>query len=85
VAQLKGVIISQRKYALDILEIGLINCKPIDSPMDSNQKLMRDQGELFSNPKRYRRLVGKLIYLTETRPDLYYPVGVESIYAKMSH
>ncbi|XP_014491791.1 uncharacterized protein LOC106754289, partial [Vigna radiata var. radiata] len=78
VAQSKeGVIISQRKYALDILEeTGLTNCKPIDSPMDSNQKLMRDQGEPFSDPERYRRLVGKLIYLTITRPDLSYPVGI---------
>jgi len=42
------------------------NCKPIDSPMDSNHKLMRDQGKLFSNPERYRRLVGKLSYYNKT-------------------
>jgi len=37
VAQSKGVIISQRKYALDIFEeTGLANCKPIDSHMDLN-------------------------------------------------
>ena len=53
-----GVIIAQRKYALDILEdTGMANYKPIDSPMDSNQKLTRDQSELFSDPERYRRLV----------------------------
>ncbi|KOM28000.1 hypothetical protein LR48_Vigan477s002700 [Vigna angularis] len=87
VAQSKdGVIISQRKYALDILEeTGLTNCKPIDSPMDPNQKLMRDQGELFSDPERYRRLVGKLIYLTITRPDLSYPVGVVSQFMQNPH
>jgi len=34
--------------------------------MDPNQKLMIDQGELFLDPERYRRLVGKLIYLTIT-------------------
>jgi len=63
----------------DILEItSLTNFKPIDSPMDSNQKLVRNQGELFLEPKRYRRFVGKLIYITITRPDLSYPVGIVS-------
>nr|KYP44454.1 hypothetical protein KK1_034031 [Cajanus cajan] len=80
VAQLKeGVVISQRKYALDILkETGLENCRPIDSPMDPNQKLMMYQGEIFLDPKRYRRLVGKLIYLTITRPDISFAIGVVS-------
>ena len=42
VAQSKdGIIISQRKYALDILkETGMSDCRPIDSPMDPNQKLL---------------------------------------------
>jgi len=80
VAQSKeGVVISQRKYALDILkETGMIDCKPVDCPMDPNQKLMAEQGEAFSDPERYRRLVGKLIYLTITRPDLSFTVGVVS-------
>jgi len=82
----EGVIISQRKYALDILEeTRLTNTKSIDSPMDSNQKLTRDQGELFSDPERYRRLVGKLIYLTITRPGLSYLVGVVSQFMQNPH
>jgi len=85
VAQSRGVIISQRIYALDILEeTGLTSCKPIYSSMDSNEKLMRNQGEIFSNLERYRRLVGKLIYLTITRPNLFCSAGVESIYAESS-
>nr|KYP68976.1 hypothetical protein KK1_022626 [Cajanus cajan] len=61
VAQSKeGVVISQRKYALDILkETCLENCRPIDSPMDPNQNLMMDQGEIFLDPERYKRLVRK--------------------------
>ena len=36
-----GVVISQRKYALDILEEnGMLDCKPIDTPMDPNVKLV---------------------------------------------
>jgi len=82
----EGVTISQRKYALDILEeIGLKNCKPIDSPMDSNQKLMKDQGDHFPDLKRYRRLVGKFIYLTITRSDLSYPMGVVSQFMQNPH
>jgi hypothetical protein len=80
VAQSKaGVSISQRKYALDILEeTGMLDCKPIDTHMDPNVKLLSDQGETFSDPGRYRRLVGKLNYLTMTRPDISYAVSVVS-------
>jgi len=53
VAQLKdGVVISQRKYALDILqETCMIDCRPVASPMDPNQKLTIEEGELFSDPE----------------------------------
>ena len=74
-----GVVISQRKYAMDILEeTGLMNAKPIDTPMDPNAKLMPGQGEPLSDPERYRRLVGKLNYLTVTRPDISFAVSVVS-------
>ena len=45
-------MVSQRKYAVDILETGMTNSRPIDSPMDPNQKLMACQGEPNSDPKR---------------------------------
>jgi len=52
VAQSKESVVSQRKYACDILEVtGLANCKPIDSPMDPNQNLKVNQGEIFSRSK----------------------------------
>ena len=75
-----GVVLSQMKYALDILEkTGMLNCKPIDTPMDPNVKLVPGQGELLGDPGRYRRLVGKLNYLTITRPDIYFPISVIAI------
>jgi hypothetical protein len=46
--------------------------------MDPNKKLLKDEGELFEDPARYRRLVGKLNYLTITRPDISYAVNVIS-------
>ena len=73
------ISISQRKYALDILEeTGLIDCKPADTTMDPNVKLLPDQGEPYSDPWRYRRLVGKLNYLTLARPDISFLVSVVS-------
>ncbi|RVW70040.1 Retrovirus-related Pol polyprotein from transposon RE2 [Vitis vinifera] len=63
-----GVVLSQRKYALDILEeTGMLDCK-----------LVPGQGEPLGDPGRYRRLVGKLNYLTITRPDISFPVSVVS-------
>ncbi|XP_040868949.1 uncharacterized protein [Glycine max] len=74
-----GVVISQRKYALNILEeTSMQNCRPVDSPMDPNLKLLADQSEMCPDPERYIRLVGKLIYLTITRPDISFAVGVVS-------
>nr|KYP58227.1 hypothetical protein KK1_004521 [Cajanus cajan] len=63
----------------------MLDCKPIDSPMDPNQKLMADQGELFTDLERYKRLVGKLIYLIITRPDLSFTVGIVSQFMQAPH
>ncbi|RVW78818.1 Retrovirus-related Pol polyprotein from transposon RE2 [Vitis vinifera] len=66
-----------RKYALDILEeTGMLDYKPVDTPMDPNVKLIPGQGEPLGDPGRYRRLVGKLNYLTITRPDISFPGSV---------
>jgi len=74
-----GIVISQRKYALDLLEeTGLLNSKSVETPMDPNVKLLPSQGELLSDLEKYRRLVGKLNYLTVTRPDISFAVSVVS-------
>ena len=73
------VVISQRKYTLDILtDTGMLDYKPVDTPMDPNVKLVPSQGELLRDLGRYRRLVGKLNYLTITRPNISFPVSVVS-------
>ena len=68
---------------LDILEeTGLLGSKPVETPMDPNVKLYEDQGELLSNPERYHRLVGKLNYLTITRPNIPFAICVLSHFMK---
>ena len=70
---------SQRKYVLDILkEKGMLDCKPVDTPMDPNVKLIPRQGEPLRDPGRYRQLVGRLNYLTITQPNISFPVSVVS-------
>jgi len=64
---------------LDILEeTCLWNAKPVDTPMDPNVKHLPNQGEPFLDSGRYRRLVGKLNYLTFTRPNIFFAVSVVS-------
>lgn len=67
---------SQRKYILDLLgEVGLLDCKPVDTPMMPNYKMEETQDQVPANKERYQRLVGKLIYLSHTRPDIAYAVS----------
>jgi len=70
-----GTILNQRKYVLDILQdAGLTSVKPAKFPLPKGLHLTVDTGDLLSDPSAYRRLVGRLLYLTLTRPDISYSV-----------
>lgn len=73
----KGISVCQRKYTLGLLEdAGLLVCKPSQIPMDPNGKLCSDSTEpVLDDPAAYRRLVGRLMYLTITRPDITFAVN----------
>jgi hypothetical protein len=76
----KGIVLSQRKYVLDLLgETGMLGCRPASTPIDPNHKLCAESGDPV-NKETYQRLVGKLIYLCHTRPDISYAVSVVSRY-----
>jgi len=55
-----------------------MNSKSVDTPMDPNVKLLPNQGEPFSVPEKYRRLVEQLNFLTITHPDIFFAVSVVS-------
>ena len=74
-----GISLCQRKYALDILSsTGMLACKPVSVPMDPSVHLRKDTGTLLPSVKPYRELIGRLLYLTITRPDITFAVNYSS-------
>ena len=81
----EGLYITQAKYASDLLaRVGLTDNKTVDTPVELNAHLTPSGGKPLSNPSLYRRLVGSLVYLTVTRPDISYAVHQVSQYLSAS-
>jgi len=75
----KGIHMCQRKYTLDILnETGMVNNKPCQTPLMSDIKPLFDTNKPSCNADSYKRLIGKLLYLTNSRPDINYSVHLLS-------
>ncbi|XP_059310206.1 uncharacterized mitochondrial protein AtMg00810-like [Lycium ferocissimum] len=73
------VFVSQNKYASDLLKrFGLVDCKFAATPMNLNEKLQQEDCTERANARSFRSLVGGLIYLSHTRPNISYSVGVVS-------
>lgn len=69
------VLISQRKFTVDLLKkFDSMNYKLITSPLDCNDKLKVSDGNLIHDPTYYRKLVGKLNFLTHIRMGISYSV-----------
>ncbi|XP_028068807.1 uncharacterized protein LOC114271382 [Camellia sinensis] len=65
--------LTQAKYISDLLiHAGLIDCKTTITPIDPQTCFTRLNGHLLSDATLYRRLVGSLVYLTITRPNIAY-------------
>jgi len=64
---------------LDLLsEVGLLEYKPADTPIIQNHRLIEHTDQVPMDKGQYQRLVGKLIYLSHTRPNIAYAISVVS-------
>ena len=68
-----GIFVNQHKYIQDLITLaGQEDTSFVDTPMEVNVKYRKDEGDFLDDLTLYRRLVGSLIYLTTTRPDISY-------------
>ena len=75
----KGIFLSQRKYALDLLqETGMSACQPADTPVEEILKLCVEIDQMHVDKGRYQRLVGRLMYLAHSRPNLAFALSIVS-------
>jgi hypothetical protein len=73
-----GILLSQNKYAMEILErAGMKHCKPASTPLSTSEKLSAHVGVVLgpNDATSYQSIVGGLQYLTLTRPDLGFSVN----------
>nr|GEY88543.1 copia protein [Tanacetum cinerariifolium] len=71
----RGIFINQSKYALESLKkYRFESCDPMDTPMVEKSKLDEDRERKAVDPSHYRGMIGTLLYLTATRPDLQFAI-----------
>lgn len=73
-----GIFLAQRKYTMDILKrFGMFECKSMATPMITNLKKLHDSDTRSDlvDPTMYRQLIGSLLYLAHTWPDICYLVS----------
>ena len=69
----------QGKYAVDILKrFEIMDCKAIATPMASNLKLLSDSSSESVDATMYHQMIGSLMYLMDTRPDICFAVNTLS-------
>ena len=77
----EGIFISQRKYAQDVLlRFGMNNSNATKTPMVPGVKLTKDEAGIRVDATQYKQMIGSLMYLTVSRPDLMYVMSLVSRY-----
>lgn len=76
-----GIFISQRKYVLEVLRrFGMERSNSVQNPIIPGFKIFKDENGIEVNGSLYKQLVGSMMYLTATRPDIMYAVSLISRY-----
>ena len=57
---------------------GMADCNPLSTPMEQNLKLKSIEANAFEDATKYKQLIRSLIYLTTTRPDISFAIGILS-------
>uniref|UniRef100_A0A2N9HKJ7 Reverse transcriptase Ty1/copia-type domain-containing protein n=1 Tax=Fagus sylvatica TaxID=28930 RepID=A0A2N9HKJ7_FAGSY len=74
-----GYYLTQAKYTSNLISrAGITDSKIVDTPIEYNNRLNTHDGEPLPDAILYRQLVGSLVYLTVTRPDISYAVHIVS-------
>jgi hypothetical protein len=72
----QGIFISQTKYIRQMLKrFRMEDCKPVITPMQTNYKLSKDDDSKSTDQRKYRSMIGNLLYVTASRPDVMQAVG----------
>ncbi|TYI22604.1 hypothetical protein ES332_A06G114900v1 [Gossypium tomentosum] len=78
-----GIFISQEGYVKQVLKkFKMLDCNPVETPMECGVKFSKFDDRIKEDPTIFKSLVGSLRYLTCTRPDILFTVGVVSCYMK---
>ncbi|CAL9022194.1 unnamed protein product [Prunus brigantina] len=79
----KHIFLHQKKYAMKVIEkFGLKGCKSVATPLVANERLCKEDGSKMADESEYRQIIGSLLYLTATRPDIMF---ASSLLAKFMH
>jgi hypothetical protein len=72
----QGIFISQTKYIREMLKrFKMEDCKPVITPMKTSCKLSKDDDSKSIDQRKYRSMIGSLLYVKSSRPDVMPAVG----------
>jgi hypothetical protein len=72
----QGIFISQTKYIIEMIKrFGVEDCKPVITPMQTSCKLSKDDDSKSTDQRQYNSIIGSLLYVTTSRPDVMQEVG----------
>jgi hypothetical protein len=75
------IFLNQGKYAVEILKrFDMLECKSMNTPMETKLKLLVDTSSELIDATLYRQIIGSLMYLTNTRPDICFVVNTLSLF-----